>query len=61
MMPPLGNFFKRWSDAKAEKAARRAELKRIFESFVHETQPFVPSASKHREAALYRHAWGKRT
>jgi hypothetical protein len=50
-------FFKRWRNARAEAAAKRAELLRNFELFLRETEPFVPQASKHPKAAMYRHAW----
>lgn len=53
----IGELFKRWRKARAEAAAERARVQRLFESFLHETQPLVPSAPKHQEAALYRHAW----
>ena len=50
-------FFKRWRDARAEAAAKRAELQSLFESFLRETEPLVPQGSKHPKAALFRHAW----
>ena len=53
----IAGLFKRWREAKAEAAAERARLQSLFESFLRETQPLVPRAPKHREAALYRHAW----
>jgi hypothetical protein len=52
----LAGFFQRWRDARAEAAAKHADLQLRFESFLLETEPFVPE-SKHRKAALYRHAW----
>ena len=53
----IAGLFKRWREARAEAAAKRAHLQSLFESFLLETQPLVPRAPKHREAALYRHAW----
>lgn len=53
----IAGLFKRWREARAEAAAKRAHLQSLFESFLRETQPLVPRAPKHREAALYRHAW----
>jgi hypothetical protein len=49
-------LFQRWRVARAEAAAKRADLQRRFDSFLLETEPFVPP-SKHQKAALYRHAW----
>ena len=53
----IAGLFKRWREARAEAAAKRVHLQSLFESFLLETQPLVPRAPKHREAALYRHAW----
>jgi len=49
-------FFQRWRAARAEAAAKRADLQRRFDAFLLETEPSVP-LSKHQKAALYRHAW----
>ena len=53
----MAGIIRRWLDARAEAAAKRAELQNLFESFLQETEPLVPQASKHPKAALYRHAW----
>ncbi len=53
----IDGFFKRWRDARADAAVKRAEFDRIFEDFLRETAPLVPQDSKHPKAALYRHAW----
>jgi hypothetical protein len=50
-------FFKRWRDSRAEAAAKRALLEVQFDTFLRETEPFVPQGSNHPRAALYRHAW----
>ena len=49
-------FIHRWRAARAESAAKRADLQRRFDAFLLETEPFVPK-SPHPKAALYRHAW----
>lgn len=52
------DFFKRLREAKAMDAALRSRYEIAFEGFLKETHPFVPPrATKHKEAALYRHAW----
>ena len=53
----IAGFFKRWRNARAEAAAKRAGLRSNFESFLRETELLVPQGSKHPKAALYRHAW----
>jgi len=53
----ITGFFKRWRDARAEAAAKRAELQSRFEAFLRETEPLVSQGSNHPKAALYRHAW----
>lgn len=50
-------FFKRWQETRREAAAEKARVERLFDSFVEETRPLTPRARKHREAAVYRHAW----
>ena len=50
-------FLKHWREARAQAAAKRAELESRFNAFLRETQPLVPRGSKHPTAALYRHAW----
>jgi hypothetical protein len=49
-------FFQRWRTARAEAAAKRADLQRRFDAFLLETEPFI-SESPYPKAALYRHAW----
>lgn len=49
-------IFQRWRDARAKAAAERADLQRRFDTFLAETEPFVPK-SPHPKVALYRHAW----
>jgi hypothetical protein len=53
----IGKLFKRWREVRAATAAERAQVELKFESFVRETLPLVPTASKNPVAALYRHAW----
>ena len=53
----IAGLFKRWREARVEATAIRAHLQSLFESFLLETQPLVPRAPKHLEAALYRYAW----
>ena len=53
----IAGAFKRWREARAEAAKKRAALENLFKSFLRETEPLVPQGSKHPRAALYRHAW----
>jgi len=39
----LTGFFQRWRDARAEAAAKRADLQRRFKSFLLETEPLFPN------------------
>ena len=49
-------FYKRRRDARAEAAAKRAQLQRNFESFLRETEPLVPQGSYAASAGLTRFA-----
>jgi len=52
------DFFKRRREAKAQETALCAKYENAFEEFLQETHPLVPpKATKHKDAALYRHAW----
>lgn len=58
----VGNFFERLNEVlgdtnRKQRAAARRSLEAKFEAFLAETQPLVPIAQKHPQAALYRHAW----
>ncbi len=50
-------FIQAWRERRAEAAAERKRIERLFLEFVEETRSLAPKAKKHPEAALYRHAW----
>lgn len=53
----IKSFFENWKRKRAERAETRKRVEALFEKFLLETKPLTPKASKHPEAALYRHAW----
>lgn len=53
----IKSFFENWKRKRAERAEVRKHVEALFEKFLLETKPLTPKASKHPEAALYRHAW----
>lgn len=50
-------FIEKWKIKRAERAEERKRVEELFDKFLLETEPLTPKASKHPEAALYRHAW----
>lgn len=50
-----------WKRKQAERAAEQKRLDDLFEKFLAETEPLTPKASKHPQAALFRHAWKRAT
>ena len=46
-----------WREEREEAAAERRRVESLFLDFVRETRPLAPQATKHREAAVYRHTW----
>ena len=53
----IKSFIENWKKRRLERAEARKRLEELFEKFLLETKPMTPKASKHPEAALYRHAW----
>ena len=53
----IKSFIHNWKIKRAERAEKQRKLNELFENFLTETKPLTPKASKHSEAALYRHAW----
>jgi len=53
----MAGFFARWRQSLKDAEAKRVELNRKFDTFVRETEPLAPTATKHPKATLYRHAW----
>lgn len=53
----IKSFIKNWKIGREERAEKQRRLNELFENFLTETKPLTPKASKHAEAALYRHAW----
>jgi len=53
----IRSFIEKWKHGRLERAEARKRLEELFERFLLETRPLTPKASKHPEAALYRHAW----
>lgn len=53
----IKSFFENWKRKRAERAEARKRVEALFEKFLLETKPLTPKATKHPEAALYRHAW----
>lgn len=53
----IKNLIDNWKKKRAERAEEQKRISGLFESFLIETKPLTPKATKHPEAALYRHAW----
>ncbi|MBI4929499.1 MAG: hypothetical protein HY841_01965 [Bacteroidetes bacterium] len=53
----IKSFIENWKRKRAERAEERKRIEALFDKFLLETKPLTPKASKHPEAALYRHAW----
>src|SRR3990167_9000365 len=53
----IKSFIENWKKRRLERAEARKRLEELFVIFLLETKPMTPKASKHPEAALYRHAW----
>lgn len=53
----IEGFAPGWKSRRADAAVKRAEVEATYQSFLQETRPLAPTAEKHPEAALYRHAW----
>ncbi len=53
----IKSIIESWKKRRLERAEARKRLDELFEQFLLETKPLTPRASKHQEAALYRHAW----
>lgn len=53
----LRKYFDRWNEKRAKRAAKRQWLEEQFQQFRRQTEPLVPSAPKHPDAALFRHMW----
>ena len=53
----IKSFIENWKKKRLERAEARKRLEELFDKFLLETKPLTPKASKHPEAALYRHAW----
>lgn len=53
----IKSFLENWKRKRAERVEARKRVEALFEKFLLETKPLTPKASKHPEAALYRHAW----
>ncbi len=53
----IKSFIENWKKKRLERAEARKHLEELFDKFLLETKPLTPKASKHPEAALYRHAW----
>jgi len=53
----IKSFIENLKRKQAERAEARKRIEELFEKFLLETKPLTPKASKHPEAALYRHAW----
>src|SRR3989338_8695378 len=52
----IKSFIENWKKKRLECAEARKRLEELFDKFLLETKPLTPKASKHPEAALYRHA-----
>jgi len=53
----IKSFIENWKRKRVARAEARKRIEELFEKFLLETKPLTPKASKHPEAALYRHAW----
>src|SRR3989338_8437873 len=53
----IKSFIENWKKGRLERAEARKRLEELFETFLLDTKPLTPKASKHPGAALYRHAW----
>ena len=53
----LNDLIENRKNKRAEKRAEEARVNALFEEFLEETKPHTPRATKHPQAALYRHAW----
>jgi len=53
----IKSFIENLKRKQAERTEARKRIEELFEKFLLETKPLTPKASKHPEAALYRHAW----
>ena len=53
----LREYFDRWKKERAKRAAKKEWLEEQFQKFRRQTEPLVPSAPKHPDAALFRHMW----
>ena len=53
----IKSFIDNWKKKRLERAEAQKRLEELFDKFLLETKPLTPKASKHPEAALYRHAW----
>lgn len=53
----IKSFINNWKIRRIERAEKQRKINELFDGFLTETKPLTPKAPKHREAALYRHAW----
>lgn len=53
----IADFIKNWKHRREREAAAKRKIMACFAEFIEETRPLAPKATKHPEAALYRHAW----
>jgi hypothetical protein len=51
------SLIENWKKKRTERAEEQKRINDLFERFLLETKPLTPKASKHPQAALYRHAW----